>query len=212
MEGTVAEVDKKMAAKEADAMAYAVALVIADNDTYTKADQFCVALKGLEKEIIADFADSKKAADIAHKTITAQEKSHLEKVIPPRNMVKQKMAVYQDAQEKLRREEEERQQAAAQKLADDAALEAAKQAEASGNHEEAEAIIQTPVVAVPVFIPRTIPKVATMMQKRWTFRVVNAALVPRQYLIVDEKALLKQAQATGKNLVVPGVEFFQKSV
>ena len=213
METKVATIDdKKLEKKEADAMAYAVALVIVDNDTYTKADQFCVALKGLEKEIIEDFADSKKAADLAHKTITAQEKAHLMKVIPPRNLVKQKMSAYQDEQERIRREEEARLQAEADKRAEEQAIADAEAAQKAGDTAEAEAIISAPVVAAPVILARTIPKAATKTQKRWTFRVTNKDLVPRAYLMINDSALLKQAQSTHDSLPVAGVEFFTKDV
>lgn len=213
MEKTLTVPDEnKLAAKEADAMAYATALVIVDNETYTKADQFCVVLKGLEKEVINDFKDSKEAAHQAHKKITAQEKGHLDKLIPPRNMVKQKMSAYQDTQERIRREEEDRLRIEAQKAADDEALRQAEQAKAEGRHEEAEAIIQAPVYVAPVVVPNNIPKASTGIRKMWTFRIVNPALVPDQYKIIDESALRKQALATGNSLAVPGVEFYQKSV
>lgn len=204
--------ENKLAAKEADAMAYATALVISSNETFTLADRFCVTLKGLENEIIADFAESKKAAAAAHKKICAQEKGHLDKVVPPRTMIKQKMSVWQDEQERLRREEEDRQRLAAQKAADDEALRQAELAKAEGKPEEAEAIIQSPVYVAPVVVPASIPKASTVIRKMWTFRVVNAALVPNQYKIIDESALRKQALATGNSLAVPGVEFYQKPV
>lgn len=204
--------DKKLEKKEADAMAYAVALTITNNETYTAADNFCVVLKGLEKEVVEDFKASKEAAHLAHKVITAQEKAHLDKLIPPRNLVKQKMSAYQDDQERIRRIEEDRQRLEAQKAAEEEALRQAAQAQAEGNHEEAEAIIQAPVYVAPVVVPRDIPKSSTVIRKVWAARVVNAALVPRQYLIVDEAALRKQAAATGNSLAVPGVEFFQKAI
>lgn len=212
METEIAEVEKKLAAKEADAMAYAVALVITDNDTYTKADQFCVGLKGLENEIKSDFKDSKRITDAAHAAVCAQEKAHLDKVIPARNLAKQKMAAYQDEQERLRRLEEDRQRVIAQKAADDEALRQAEQAKAEGRHEEAEAIIQAPVYVPPVVIPRSVPKSATIVRKIWDFKIVNESLVPRQYLMVDDQKLRAQAKATGNSIPVPGVEFFQRSV
>lgn len=204
--------ENKLAAKEADAMAYAMALVINSNETFTLADKFCVTLKGLENEIIADFAESKKAAAATHKKICAQEKAHLDKVVPPRTMIKQKMAAWQDEQERLRREEEERQRIEAKKKADDEALRQAEMAEAEGKPEAAAAILEAPVYVAPVVVAPTTPKASTVIRKMWTFRVVNAALVPRQYLIVDESALRKQAAATGNALAVPGVEFYQKPV
>ena len=205
-------VAKKLEAKEADAMTYAVALQITDNDTYSQADQFCVGLKGLEKEIIADFEESKSAADTAHKAICAQEKYHLQKIVPARTLVKNKMSAYQDDQERRRRIEEDRQRIEAQKAADAEALRQAEQAQAEGKPEEAEAILQAPVYVAPIVVPKDIPKTSTVIRKIWTFRIIASELIPRQYLIVDESALRKQAAATGNTLAVPGVEFYQKTI
>ena len=204
--------ENKLAAKEADAMAYATALVISSNETFTLADRFCVTLKGLENEIISDFAESKKTVALAHKKICAQEKAHLDKVIPPRTMIKQKMSVWQDKQERLRREEEDRQRLEAQKAAEAEALRQAELAQALGNTEEAEAIIQEPVYVAPVVVAPTTPKASTVIRKMWTFRITNPALVPDQYKIIDESKLRKQAAATGNSIAVPGVEFYQKPV
>ena len=213
MENTVATIDEnKLAAKEADALTYATALVIDNNDKYLQADKFCVTLKGLENEIKSDFKASKEAAHEAHAKICAQEKGHLDKVVPPRNMIKQKMSAWQDEQERLRQEEENRLRIEAQKVADAEALLRAEQAQAEGNHEEAEAIIQEPVYVAPVIVPKSIPKTSTGIQKRWTFRVTDEKLVPRAYLMINESALLKQAQSTHNSLPVAGVEFYQKSV
>jgi|SRR3989339_1127163 len=213
MENTMIVPDeKKLAAKEADAMAYAVALVITNNETYMAADRACVGLKGLENEIKADFKESKEAAHTAHAVICAQEKAHLDKVVPPRTMIKQKMSVYQDEQERLRREEEDRQRVIAQKAADDEAIRQAEAAKAAGNAEEAEAIIQAPVYVEPVIIPKSVPKAATIVRKIWTWRVENESLVPRAYLKIDDTRLTQQARATGNSINVPGIIFYQKSI
>ena len=181
--------EKKLAAKEADAMAYATALVISDNETFTKADKYCVVLKGLENEIKSDFKESKETAHAAHAAICAQEKAHLDKCIPPRTLIKQKMSAYQDEQERLRREEEDRQRIEAQKAADAEALRQAEQAQAEGKPEEAEAIIQAPVFVAPVVIPKATPKASTTLRKIWAWRVVNESLVPRIYLKIDDSKL-----------------------
>lgn len=122
------------------------------------------------------------------------------------------MSAWQDEQERLRQEEENRQRIAAQKAAEEEALRQAEVAQAEGNTEEAEAIIQEPVYVAPVVVPKFTPKASTPMRKQWTFRLLNSALVPRAYLMVNESALTKQAQSTHNSLQVPGVEFYQKNV
>lgn len=49
-------------------------------------------------------------------------------------------------------------------------------------------------------------------QERWTFEVVNAAEVPREFLIVDEGKLQKYAVAMKETASVAGVRFFTKRV
>jgi hypothetical protein len=51
----------------------------------------------------------------------------------------------------------------------------------------------------------------TYLQERWTFEVVDAKLVPRDFLVVDETKLQKYATANKETAAVPGVRFFQKA-
>jgi septal ring factor EnvC (AmiA/AmiB activator) len=44
----------------------------------------------------------------------------------------------------------------------------------------------------------------------WKARVINASLVPRTYLMVNETALDKQAKATQNTVQIPGVEFYEE--
>lgn len=212
MENVIAVQTEVIDKKALSAVEQARALTISSNELYVQADNACVGLKELEKEIVATFKEPKEKAWAAHKSIVAAEAKHLDPVVEARKLYKQKMAIWSDAQEKIRRDEEERQRVAAQKAAEEEAIRLAEQAQKAGNTEEAEAIIQAPVVSEPVIVERTIPKTATVLRKVWTFKVVNAALIPRQYLTVDEVALRKQAQATGNAVMVPGVEFYQKAV
>jgi len=46
-------------------------------------------------------------------------------------------------------------------------------------------------------------------RKGWTFRIVDAAKIPRAYLCPDEKVLRDYANAMGKNAKVSGVEFIR---
>ena len=87
-------------------------------------------------------------------------------------------------------------QAAAAKLAADQAIRAGTLAK------------QTVVVDAP-------PKVTaagTSFRKVWKFRIVNAALIPREYLIPDEKRLGLIARTDKEGASVPGVEFYADEI
>ena len=47
----------------------------------------------------------------------------------------------------------------------------------------------------------------------WKFRVVNPDLVPREYLIIDEKKLNEIARTTKGTINIAGIEFYsEKSI
>lgn len=85
---------------------------------------------------------------------------------------------------------------------------------AEGKTEEAEAI----QAVVPIVVPTmpTVPavqKVAGISYRTdWKFRVVDAALVPEEFKIVNEKALTALAKSTKGTKKVPGVEFYSEEV
>jgi len=63
----------------------------------------------------------------------------------------------------------------------------------------------------PVVVPTSIPKVeGVKLVTRWTFRVVDAALIPREFLVPDEKALQAIATAQHERASVAGVEFYSE--
>ena len=195
-----------------NALERAKALTIVTNEDYTAADNFCVGLKGLEKEIDAAWDSHIATAFQAHRALVAKKKIYAEPVDAARRLVKGKMAIFADQQEKLRREEESRLQAEANKRAEEQAIAEAEAAQKAGDTTSAEAIISAPVVAAPVVLARTVPKAATPIRKMWDVRVFNPLMVPRQYLMVNDSALKQQVRATGDTIKIPGCEIFQRSV
>lgn len=87
----------------------------------------------------------------------------------------------------------------------------AKKAEAKGNTERAAQIRDTvPLVGVPV-INTAPPKIAGIASKTtWKARIVDAALVPREFLVVNEQALQAFARTTKGVTPVAGVEFYEE--
>lgn len=179
---------------------------------YTVADTFCVGLKELEKEIVGTFKDPKEKAWAAHKSIVAAEAKHLEPIQEARRLIKQKMSAWQELEDQKRREEEARLQAEANKRAEEEALKAADEAQKAGDTATAEAILSAPVEAPPVVLPKSTPQAKTVIRTTWSYRIVNANLLPREYLIPDTVKLGGMARATKGSVKVPGVEFFQQKV
>ena len=206
--------EKKLSEQENKALEVARAMVITDDAGVVIADNFCAKLKALEKMIVNDFAESKAAAHAAHRAITAQESSHLARVVEPRSIVVKKIRSFREEQEAARQAEEKRLQEIENERAEKAALQAALDAEKAGDKEQAEAILSAPVVAAPVIVERTAPKLQTRIADTWTYtaipieRMTNQQLInARAYLTWDTLRLGQQARSTHDTIKVDGVTF-----
>lgn len=118
--------------------------------------------------------------------------------------------------------EARRVQAAEKEDADDAATAALLRASADGIEERAVAqiadlleVADAPPVVVPVPTPviaEPVKAKGIAVRKHYGMRVVDAALVPRQFLEVNEAALRALAASSQGTAEVPGVEFYVEDV
>jgi hypothetical protein len=81
---------------------------------------------------------------------------------------------------------------------------AAASAKAENQTETAAAVVAPVVTIAPVAVKQA----GESTRDIWHFRVIDAALVPNEYKIVNEKALDGIAKATKGSIVIPGVEFY----
>ena len=156
----------------------AKSITIADQSSYDVAAGMKLNLAAFRKKIVDEFAPMKAAAFAAHRTITAKEMEHLDPIQTAENIIKDKLRLYQNEQDRIRREAqaaidkanrekseaEQREREAAAKIARDAAIaEAAKIAArdeeirlqmAMDAPEEMQAsILAAPVLQIPVVAP-----------------------------------------------------------
>ena len=185
------------------------------------------ALGSLEKAIVADFADAKKASHQAWKAVVAQEKGHLERLAEPNRIVRAKITDW-ETEKRRRRAEAERiareaaekvaaeAQRIAQKEAEERRLQEAMAAEAAGDTAQAEELLTTPVEIAPVELPiimapvAAVPKVegAGAMAERWTFQITDPQAIPREYLTINEVAIGKVVQALKGQTNIAGVRAY----
>ena len=119
------------------------------------------------------------------------------------------------AAEARRQEESDRRRQAEEQAAADALLLQAEQAAASGDTAGAEALEEkamavqaqaAPICTYAAPAPEK-PKGAAM-RKVWKARVIDPALVPDQFKVINEKALDAYAKSMKADAKVPGVEFY----
>jgi uncharacterized membrane protein YqiK len=120
------------------------------------------------------------------------------------------MLSFQQAEERKRQEAEAKARELAQKEAEKLEKKAEKEAQ-KGNTakaEELKARAQETAAITPVIASSVESVKGISTKKIWKFRLVDENLIPRMYLIPNEKMLGEVARATKGELKIPGVEFY----
>lgn len=199
--------------KASDALARANALVIASNEDYSQADQFCRGLFSLRKEIEADFAESEDAARKAKKATTdalavliAQKEGHVLPVFHAEKIIKGKLLSWSEAEEKKRQELEAKAREEARRNAESEQLRKAALLEAQGKTAQAEAVLQRPTKVAAVVLPPSTPERESIISRRYSCKIMDADAVPREYCLPDTVRLNRLAVADKEKFNVPGCE------
>lgn len=92
-------------------------------------------------------------------------------------------------------------------MAEEAAAEA-REREAAAQRATEDAIrAAAKVEVIAEFVPKA-SAAGTSFRKNWKWRVVDAALIPRGYLIPDESSIGLYARTEKENAAIPGIEFY----
>jgi hypothetical protein len=151
----------------------AQALAIVDDDSFRFAAEFMNGCAALRKKIVAAFADAKKKADEAHKSICALERTQLEPVAVAEAIAKKRIGAYREEQERRAAEERRRLEAEAKKREEDRLLQEALDAEAEGDTAAAEEIMAAPIVTPPVRVAAPTPKAGVSFRESWKWELTS---------------------------------------
>jgi hypothetical protein len=158
-------------------------VVVESDEQYAEVGEFVLGCKQLIAKIKAEFAEPKRKADEAHKSITAMEKRTIEPVQRALDMASVVALEYKRGQDRLAKEEAEKVAQERRHQEEEKRLAEAAQLEAQGKAEEAEAVI-----AAPIQTPRStrfitpVPKVAGLSsRKKWKAKIIDPKAVNREY-------------------------------
>jgi len=179
-----------------------------------------------ERAIVQARVDAfKRPAVEAWKAANALEREAIGPYEEAEKMIKAAMLSFSRAEEEKRRraEAEERRileqkarEEAEQRSRDEAEREASYAAAQGASKVEVEEIRANPlpvapVPIAPVVLPSTVTKTAGVSRReKWSFRIVDERLIPREYLMVNESAIRAVATTQKKLAKIPGVEFFDE--
>jgi hypothetical protein len=189
-------------------------VVIRDNSDYIAAGTLWKELQAMSKEIKETFDPLILIAHTMHKDTIAKRDQYLAPVEKATRAVKGMMSTYDAAQERIRDAEQTRLQELARKQEEEAQLQAAIAAEAAGQKAEADAILAEPIIAPTVIVQKATPKVAggPVFRTIWKFRITDAGLLPREYLMADEVKIGQVVRALKGMTNIPGVQAYEERV
>lgn len=211
------------------------AIVIKSQEQYNAAAEFLQAIKGVQNKVRDTFKEIIAKTFAAHKEAKAQETKHLEPLLKAEAFVKNKLAIYDEEQENIRRIEEAKLQREADKKRREAEAKAeeariaAEKARKAGDDAEAARLAakaekqeeKAAEIVAPVLAPRVEQPTGISFKEQWYAEVTDLmALViaiakgkaPITFLEANMTALNKAAGANKDTLQYPGVSFKMKRI
>lgn len=188
----------------------ATKLQLANTEDYEASTGF---LKMLDEALtVADglFDDNIKNWFAGHKAAVLQKKTFVLPFERAMQIVKAKRIEYRSIAEARRQQQEREIRDQQAKLQQQQLEEQAKTLEQAGDKQAAEAVREYAEAAPApiVVLPKEVPKGGTAIRKHWKFRIIDEALIPRQYLIPDEKAIGAHGRSLEDKASIAGVEFY----
>ncbi|HQQ75733.1 MAG TPA: hypothetical protein PLB01_00125 [Thermoanaerobaculia bacterium] len=192
----------------------ALAVHITDPESHKAAAEQLVHIAGMVKRVKAAFAEPKRLAHAAHKSITALEGEALEHLEKADRLYRSAISRWLVEEDRRRAAEQARIEAEERAKAQDAAIAEAVALEAAGDIKGAERVLAEPVLAPVVEIPKTVTPGVSQGRKSYDFRITDPAAIKRQYLIPDEVAIRKIVKAMGPDAatVIGGIEVLEERI
>lgn len=199
-------------------------ILVIDNGSRLLAADIGRAVAGLIKEAEVFFEPMKKAAAATHREICVKEHQVIDPLEEAKKHLSGEIGKYDQRMERERQAEERRLQVElqrqadedARKLAEEQALEDCYALESEGDQVGADAVLANPApVAVfvpPVVLPSAVAKAKGVSSTQvWKFKITDASLIPREYLMVNEQALGQVVRALKDKACISGVQVYPES-
>lgn len=183
------------------------------DDPIDQAHKLHKSLCGRRNAIDAPLAEAETAIKRSLGTYEANKRAEIEAKRRAEEAKARRMA---EALERERQQQIE----AARKVVEDKRLAEAAALEAAGKSKEADAVLAAPiyVVAPPIApppiadrTPRYQAPVSVSTRTNWQFRIMNTDLIPREWLIPNEKAIGAYVRAQKDKAVIPGVDIYSEA-
>jgi hypothetical protein len=127
------------------------------------------------------------------------------------SILKPAMGKYQREQEQIRQKAQDELRLQMQQQEEDVRLAQAVVQEQMGNKDVAQAIIEEPVYVAPVILPKPEKTDGVSYVKVFKFEIVSEDLIPRVYLMVDEKKIGAVVRSMKYAINIPGIRIYEET-
>lgn len=213
----------------------AQSIVVSDDASYSAAGEFLRKVATLKKKVMEVIGPVVTKAHEAHKAAVKMRDELLAPPATAEDLVKRKMATWENEQQRLREAEQRRLQAIADKEAEDRrlaeALEAEERAkalaaqnrpeEAAQAEQQVQELLEAPISAPPIQLPPATPKVqGVSMRETWSaqvdsmmdlVRAIAAGKASIEFVAPNLPALNAQARSLKETFNIPGVRAIKVS-
>lgn len=212
----------------------AESLVVRDQQTANQATELILVGKEMIKKIKDYFTPLKKAADEAKKKLLDAEKAELQKVEPYIEKLQSSLTAWRLEEERKRREAEEaarraelerkrleeellRKAEEARRLEEEKKrIEGEEAARKAREELERQALEEAAAKEAQIIPPPPIPEKpktdGLTLRENWTFEIVDASQIPREYLVPDLVKIRKVVMALKEKTNIPGVRVFNQPI
>ena len=170
-------------------------------------------IKARDKDVIEYLAVDKKKKYDEYKAVVTEEKYFTDKLRKAEGVFKSAVLKYDREQAEIRRVEQAKLQAIADEQARKERERLEKQAAKLKTPELAQERLEQAqqIIAPVVQVAQEAPKVEGVSKRvNWKWREVDRELIPREYMIPNEKMLNGTATSQKGAVKVPGIEFYSE--
>ena len=203
-EQQIADVRKEVA----PVLEAAKALQVVDEDSYLQAMELGRQCDSRAKRVEAIWSEAKSKSYAAYKSILDTIGSFTKPLQEAKKVIGQKAYTWKREEDEKRRREEARLREEAQQRAEEERLREASQLAAEGKEEQADQVLEKPIIVEAPKIERVSKVENAAMRENWQFEIVDENAIPREYLIPDRVKIGKVVKALKGETKISGVKVF----
>lgn len=189
---------------------YAVSLIVNTAAQFEDAAEHLRSVKTAQKRVEAMRTEITDPLNQSLKAANNLFRTPGDKLATAERQIKSKLGAYQDEQDRKQRMEQDKADAEAKKERE-RIEELARKARESGRAAAADKHEARAEAVVAPVVQRDVPKVAGVASTTvWKFEVTNPALIPREYLSVDEQKIRRYVTAMKADGRIAGVRIYSE--